>query len=695
MPNLLLEIGAEEIPASYIEPALKQLSDALSKGLADAGLPFQKILTTATHRKLVAFVANLADRQESRVEQVAGPAAKVAFDAEGKPTKAALGFARGQGIPVEELIVRDTPKGKYCFAVRKLQGKQAEELLPAILAAVVTRMSFPKSMYWLNPETTFARPIRSILALLGERIVPLAVAGVQSGRLTHGHPFEAPGPVEITRADFEQYKHALLQAKVVVDVAERRALIETTLNHRLHEHGSKLREIELLDEVNYLVEFPCAMEGRFSEEFLTVPACVLEAAMMEHQRYFPVRNAAGNLLPRFLVVANRTGAAADLIRTGNERVLCARLTDARFFWAEDKKTRLEDRIERLKGVYFQRGLGTYFDKTTRVEAMARRIAQAVGLSAPEADAAQRAARLCKADLVTQMVGEFPSLQGRMGGEYARVSGEPQAVCSAIAEHYQPRTASSPLPSTRAGAIVSLADKFDNVAGCFALGLAPSGSQDPYGLRRQTQGILRILEANQFHLSLELAIQSALSGLPNNVNKAPETLDALRGFFRDRLYQMCLDTGHRYDIVNAVLAPGFDDVTEFFRRVRTVSKLSTTDRWLGLVEVVERTYNIGKKADTRGDVAQALLREPEEKTLWTLYAAHSGEITGLVEAKDFEGASLKYHDVFAAPVHLFFDKVYVNVEDEAVRNNRLLLLRKINELYSRGIADLSQIVVERK
>ena len=328
----------------------------------------------------------------------------------------------------------------------------------------------------------------------------------------------------------------------------------------------------------------------------------------------------------------------------------------------------------------------------------------VGLGPDEVAAARRAAHLAKADLVTQMVGEFPSLQGRMGGEYARVDGEPPLVTTAIAEHYMPRSATSALPSTRVGSVVSLADKLDNAAGCYSLGLAPSGSQDPFALRRQTQAILRMVEANKFHLSLDAALGKALAGLPANVDRSPQTLDALRAFFRDRLYQMCLDAGHRYDIVNAVLACGFDDVTEFHRRLAVVSALSKTDKWLGLVEVVERTFNIGKKADLprtdsvrgeRGEVSPALLKEPEEKALWWLYSAHADEIAGLVAAKDYQRASLRYYEVFAGPVHVFFDKVYVNVDDAAVRNNRLLMLKRINELYSRGIADLSQIVVERK
>jgi glycyl-tRNA synthetase beta chain len=695
MPNLLFEVGVEEIPASYLDPAIRQIEDVLEKGFKDAGLGYGPIQTTATHRRLVAFVEGLADRQKSRVEDVSGPAAKVAFDESGKPTKAAMGFARGQGIAVEDIVVRETPKGKYCFAVKKVEGKKAMELLPSILTSAITSIGFPKSMHWLDPNFHFARPIRSVLALLGSKVVPLEVNGVKSGRITHGHPFEAPQPIKIESADLDLYKRVLRQAKVIVDTAERRVMIEKALADYLRPHGSSLAEIELLEEVTYLIEYPLVAEGSFAEEFLSVPACVLEAAMMEHQRYFPVRDAQGRLLPKFLTVANRSRGDMDLIRKGNERVLQARLADARFFWEEDKKRRLEDRVVQLKGVYFQRGLGTYFDKTCRIESLAEEIARAAGLSSQEVTAARRAAHLAKADLVTQMVGEFPPLQGRMGGEYARVDGEPPLVYTAISEHYMPRTGASALPSTRVGAVVSLADKLDNAAGCFALDLAPTGSQDPFALRRQTQAILRMIQANGFHVSLESIFKSALAGLPDNVDKTQKTLDALRGFFRDRLYQMCLDAGHRYDIVNAVLAAGFDDVTEFFRRLAVVSGLSKTDKWGGLVEVVERTFNIGKKADARGEVAEALLREPEEKTLWSLYCAHADEIAGLAASKDYERASLRYYEVFAQPVHVFFEKVYVNVDDAAVRNNRLLMLRKINELYSREIADLSQIVVERK
>jgi glycyl-tRNA synthetase beta chain len=409
--------------------------------------------------------------------------------------------------------------------------------------------------------------------------------------------------------------------------------------------------------------------------------------MKEHQRYFPVEDARGRLLPRFLVITNRGPQEAPFTVEGNERVLKARLADAKFFWEEDRKLSLWKRVEGLKEVVFHEKLGSYWERVERIDRLAGYLALRLGLVADEREALHRASRLCKADLLTQMVGEFPKLQGVMGYHYAREEGEKEEVARAILEHYLPRFAGDRLPETLLGTLLSLADKFDALCGCFSIGLIPTGSQDPYALRRQAQGIIRILEEKNLNLSLKDSLAAALENFPGRGT----TLQELLEFFRDRLYQTFLERGQRHDIINAVLAAGFDNVADFSRRLEVISRLSQTEQWQGLVTVVERTFNIGKKAAATGEVEETLLQEKEERQLWELYQRHKDRIQSLINKEQYEEASMEYYTSFAQAVHNFFEKVFVNVEDLRLRNNRLLLLKNINELYSTRIADLAQIV----
>ncbi|HHT9119896.1 MAG TPA: glycine--tRNA ligase subunit beta [Candidatus Hypogeohydataceae bacterium YC41] len=705
MSNLLFEIGAEEIPSGYITPALRQMEVLFKEGLKENRLECTKVITLATPRRLTLYVEGVPERQPPLIEEVQGPAARVAFDKEGQPTKAALGFAKAQGVEPKELKIKETPKGDYVFAIKTHKGEETLRLLPPLLTRMIRSLSFPKNMKWKGPGLFFARPIRCIMALLDKEVVPLELNGITSGRITFGHPFLSGKSLSIERADLNLYKEILRQEKVLVDIEERRAFLQERINKILQRYGSQLKEEELLEEVTFLVEYPCPIECTFPEEFLDVPQEVVETVMKEHQRYFPVEDAQGKLLPRFVVVTNRSPKEAAFCKEGNERVLKARLADAKFFWEEDRKVSLWNRLEGLKEVVFHEKLGSYYERVERIDRLAEHVALKLELGFEELESLHRAAKLCKADLLTQMVGEFPELQGVMGYHYAREEGEKEEVAVAILEHYLPRFAGDRLPETQLGTILSLADKLDAICGCFSIGLVPTGSQDPYALRRQAQGIIRILEAKNLNLSLKSTLTAALENLrlqdPKIFLEKPHPLGIgellkkveteLLEFFRDRLYQTFLDRGHRYDIINAVLAAGFDNVADFSRRLEVISRLSQTHEWQGLVTVVERTFNIGKKAEATGGVEEELLQEKEEQQLWDLYKRHKDRILFLIDKERYEEASMEYYTSFAQAVHIFFEKVFVNVEDQRIRNNRLLLLKNINELYSARIADLAQIV----
>lgn len=703
MTDLLLEIGTEEIPASYITPALNQMKVLFTERAKKHRLEAESLYCTGTPRRLTLLVKGLPQRQKSVTEEIQGPAASIAFDKAGNPTKAGLGFAKSQGIDINNLHIKKTPKGEYCFAIKRIEGQETFHILPEILPEIIKNISFPKSMKWKGNNLFFARPIRSLLALFGDKVVPVEINGIKANKFVSGHPFLSGKKIEVSQADWGLYKQLLRQAKVVVDMAERREILKKKITQLMASYGTTIDDEELLEEVTNLVEYPNAIECSFDEEFLDIPANVIETAMKEHQRYFPIKKRDGKLFNKFIAALNRDENNADTAVQGNQRVLKARLSDARFFWKEDRKVPLEKRVEDLKNLAFLEKLGNYRDRTDRIVKLSEYLSQRLvaGNSLPRKDdeLIKRAAFLCKADLLTQMVGEFPSLQGIMGREYAAWDGEEPPVALAIAEHYMPRFATDTIPTSKVGAVVGLADKFDTISSCFALGLIPTGSQDPYSLRRHAYGIIRIMEEHGFALEIREVLYTSLNLLPLFPQKAhryPEidtiVVPAVKEFFRERLFQISIERGHRYDLVNAVLnaGAGFDDIYNFFQRLKALSHVSKEAWWPDLVTVVERTFNIGKKATSSGSVDERLLTEAEERTLWDIYKGNAANIRKRVDEKRYEEASRAYYTIFAKPVHTFFDRVFVNVEDEAVRNNRLLLIKAINELYSEKIADLSQM-----
>ncbi len=688
--TLLFEIGTEEIPAGFMEPALSFMERYMTRAFNTQRVDHGDIITMGTPRRLVLMAKDVAETQRDKVEEVMGPPAKVAFDEAGNPTKAALGFAKGQGVAVEDLKVKETPKGAYVYVLKEEKGGQTMELLPGILEQLVRSIPFKKSMRWGNRDIRFARPIHWFLALFGEEVVEFEIEGIKSGRITYGHRFLAPDPIELARP--EDYMEAMEKARVVVDHKARRASIWEQVQREAARVGGVPQEDEdLLDEVNFLVEYPVATCGTFDQEFLELPPEVLITPMKEHQKYFPVFDREGKLMNHFVVVNNILTDDMDLITQGNERVLRARLADARFFFQEDKETPLMDMFEKLKDVVFQEKLGTSYEKVMRFRQLALFMAEKV---APDKkDLVDRTALLCKADLESQMVYEFPELQGVMGREYARIQGEPREVYLGIYEHYLPRFAGDELPTTVTGALVGIADRIDTIVGCFGIGLIPTGSEDPYGIRRDTLGIIHVILSQGFRLSLGELIDKALEILGDKVERDPRQVkEEVLNFLRQRLYHLWISEGFRQDLVDAVLSAGFDDLVATKKRLEALVAFSQDPNFEALMTTFKRVVNILPPDFTRDQVDPQLLTKEEEKALYQALLQLEGKAEELVAQEDYLEA-LKTIATLKEKVDAFFDGVLVMDKDEAIKNNRLALLKRIARLFT-GIADLSKVVLSK-
>lgn len=704
MPDLLLEIGTEELPAAYIPPAIEQLRTATAAALKERDLVAGTPVATATPRRLVLFVPDLPVAQAARTDEVPGPPEKAAFK-DGAPTRAAIGFAEKNGVRVEDLVVRDTPKGRYVFAIKRVEGRHTTELLQEIVPELVRRLEWPKSMRWPQaagngaalgaPRFTFARPIRRLLAVLGREVLPLEISGVRAGRTTVGHPFLSDGrDLALERADYGAYRTLLKAHSVIVDRNERRSLIQRNLEDLFARYQAPFTAHELLEEVTDLVEMPEVMEGGFDEKFLKLPREVIEAAMTDHQRYFPIVGRDGKIRPRFAFVANRPKEHAPTIREGNERVLKARLEDSSFYLAEDLKRSLRVRAGLLQGIVFQEKLGTMRQKTDRLVALVAELARLLALAPADAEAAKAAAEIAKADLTTELVKEFPQLQGSVGGQYAALQGEGEAVATAIREHYMPRFAGDELPRTPAGIALALAEKLDNLCGFFSIGLAPTGSADPYGLRRQAAGVVRIILERGLRLSLAEVL--CIAAIPFERHMAAEPLRAAVGeFLRERGRNALLEQGYRYDLVDAAIAAGADDLVDLRARLDALVALAKDARFPELVELVERTFNISKSLDRPREVSPALFKEEPEREVLAALETVRRPVEEAVRRGEYHAAARAYLDALAKPVHAFFEKVFVNVDDPDIRANRLSLLREINRLFAARIADLSKVVEGKK
>ncbi len=682
--DLLLEIGSEEIPAKFMPAALAQLADVARARLAERRIDCGEVQTFGTPRRLALLVRDMAEQQADRHSENKGPAVKIAFDADGKPTKAAQGFARGQGIDVGQLVVRDG----YVYAVVQEAGQPVASILPELLPEIISALTFPKSMRWGDLDVRFVRPIRWLVALFGRDVVPFTLADVASGAVSSGHRFLSKGPV--TLASVDEYFVKMTDNHVMVDQNLRRQVIREQVERlAVQQGGTAVIDEDLLEEVVFLVEYPTALCGRFEDKYLALPPEAVITPMREHQRYFPVFAKDGKLLPVFITVRNGGQDHIDIVRHGNERVLKARLADARFFFEEDRKVPLIDRVEKLKTIVFQEGLGTMYDKVVRLERLAASVAGAAQMPKAELPTIERGARLAKADLVTGMVYEFTELQGIMGREYAKLSGETAAVAETVFEHYLPRFAGDELPKTPAGRAVSIADKLDNIVSTFSRGLIPTGSQDPYALRRQALGIVNILIDARYHVPLSTIAIAAMDLLAIAGDERRAKLSADLGeFFRLRLKNVLADEGIRYDMVDAILATDTDDVYDAWLRAKALATGGMSEAMGRAATALTRAGNLAKNAaDVKID--PALLATDGEKALYAALQDARKKITALSKTKDYAGV-LQVMAGLAEPIDAFFTQVMVMVDDIAVRNNRLALLKAITELTAH-VADLSKIV----
>lgn len=680
--DLLLEIGCEELPSRFIPGALARLEEESGLLLDEHRLGYEGSKTWATPRRLVLLISGLASRQSDLLQRTRGPSRERAYDAAGAPTGALLGFARSQGLLPEELTVGQFKGADFIFARKELPGQAAQDLLPDILTQLLRRLSFPRPMYWENKENRFARPIRRMLALYGEKALQFTFAGVTSGESTFGHRFLSPGPFFVQNA--AAYLRCLEGNHVMLDQDQRRAAIREQLVEQAAALGGQpLIDENLLEEVTFLVEYPIAVSGSFPPDYLVLPREVLITTMQVHQRYFPVTEEGnGALLSHFIGISNNR--FHENIRRGYEKVLGARLADARFFYEEDIKVPLDAYTERLSGVVFQEELGTLAQKQERLVKLIYAAGERLGLSAAAVRRAARAAELCKADLVTCMVRELPELQGTMGREYALLSGEDSVTAGAIYEHYLPRHAGDDLPKSIEGALLSLVDRADTLSGCFAAGLQPSGSEDPYALRRQAQGIISILLAHELNLQPSWLLERALQQYDKMLSLPAERLGALRGtlheFMVQRLRFALQGKGFSYDVVEAVLAVSHPAVAELCRRAAALEKQLHTTALRDLSAAYIRTANLARGADG-GRVEQALLAEPAEKELYLNLLERVPEVEQALQQQQYDScfellASLR------EPVDDFFDQVLVMAEDEGLRRNRLNLLAAVKGLFNR-------------
>ena len=687
-----------------IQPAMTQLARLLEDFLANHRLAHDAIRTFGTPRRVAVLVTGLSTKQTAVVQETLGPSRAVAFDAQGHPTKAAEGFAKSQGVDVGELKTRETPKGVYLCAIKREKGLSAAMVFTERLPGLLQQLTFPKTMRWNASGVRYPRPIRWLVALVGARALSFDFAGVRSGARSWGHRFLSRGQtgpagqgIEIRRP--ETYEAALARAGVVVDPARRREVLAGQLKQLARSVKGRVYQAnhdELLDQAVFSLECPNVLGGTFDRNYLVLPPEVLITSMQEHQGFFSVVNRKGELLPRFFAPTNVNVRNMDLIRVGNERVLAARLADARYFFDEDRKVKLADRVPQLDGVVFHKQLGSLYDKTQRMISVAGDLAVAAGV--PELVAlCQRAARLSKADLVTGMVGEFPALQGVMGEKYAAHDGEPTEVCQAIGEYYRPRTPDDAIPETAAGRLLALADRLDTLAAFFHVGIVPSGSEDPFGLRRSAFGVIRIVIEAGLQINLEDILRQAEQRLvEQGVKAGGHAGPPLRKFLEERLrYYGRIVAGYREDVIDSVLGRTDDarcDLRDLFLRMDALQAITSQPDFESLIVGFKRAHRIvEKEAWTARTVDVALLTHPTERTLQQAVDTAGRAVGHSLDAHDYHGA-LRQLIGLKSPIDEFFDGVLVNAPEPEVRANRLSLLRQVDDLFS-TFGDLSQIQVQ--
>lgn len=688
--DLLLEIGLEEVPARFVRGAMEQLKEKTVKWLTDSRLAFDGVKTYATPRRLTVLVTGLADKQEDVNEEVKGPARKIAVDETGAWSKAALGFARSQSAQPDALFFRELGGVEYVYATKSSIGVETSSLLPEALPVLVTSLTFPKSMRWGNYELRYVRPIRWLLALHGSEVVPFEITGVKTGNITRGHRFLGTDTVV---KEPKVYVEQLRAQHVIVDVEERYKLIIAGIQSLSEERNWNIAvKDDLLEEVLFLVETPTVLTGSFDPSFLQIPQDVLITSMREHQRYFPVLDAEGRLQPFFVTVRNGDSKSLDVVARGNEKVLRARLSDAKFFYEEDKKLIIGNALAKLENIVYHEEIGTIADKVRRIRIVADRISQHLRLEPSVSEDISRTADICKFDLVSQMVYEFPELQGIMGEDYARKAGEREAVARGINEHYSPRNAGDKPAASLVGAIVGIADKLDTIAGCFSIGIVPTGSQDPYALRRQAAGIVNTLLTHELDITLSDLFRIALDihsarGLKREANDISKDMQE---FFNLRIKNVLADQPIRHDVVDAILSAGASDVRRSVLRaqaLQAVTSESAKAEFRPAVEAFNRVCNLAAKSDSN-QVDAKLFEDPAEGMLFDAWQqAHSEFVGAFAQANMVEALSAL--SSLSGPVAAFFEAVMVMAEDEAIRRNRLALLALIADDVKQ-FADFSKL-----
>ena len=687
--DLILELGVEEIPAGYFAPAISYMEEKLVKSLSDSRLPFERLKIWGAPRRLALGIWGLAAHQPDVEEEVTGPPLSAAYDANGNPTKAATGFAGGQGVSVSDLKTITTPKGQYLAVKKSVKGRPVNDVLSDLLPEILGSLPFPKSMRWGTGEYSFVRPVHWLLAVLGGEVMSIGFAGANAGKVSYGHRFLHPGAVVITSPD--EYEDRLAEVHVHVDFDKRRELVRQEIERVTKENSADLRLVEdeeLVEEVANLLEEPIAVLGNFDSHFLELPLAVATTAMKEHQRYFALTDSRGRLAPCFIAVNNTRARDMNVVRKGHERVLRARLDDARFYFVDDRKMKLADRSEELKGVVYHNLLGTSWQKVQRTKALAVHLASVVAPN--HNDKLERAADLMKCDLVTGVVKEFPSLQGIMGREYALADGEAPEVAEAIMEHYYPVRAGGELPSSAIGAVLSVADKMDTICGCFAVGLIPTGAADPFALRRSALGIINIFLDRKWNESLEDLIDKSLANLEEWAKRpARESKAAIMEFFKVRLKNLMTGQGVSGDAAEAVLSLYGDQPLAVVSRAKALEGLKAQDGFKELAQVFKRVVNIIKKFGARDDFSNwERLTAEAEKNLLAKVEKLEGKAESYLASSDFSGLIGEIVSL-RKPVDQFFDEVLVDDPDPDIKEARIALLSRAGRLFEL-IADFSRI-----
>ncbi|MEK7698655.1 MAG: glycine--tRNA ligase subunit beta [Nitrospirota bacterium] len=677
MKPFLLEIGMEEIPARFIPQGIESLKNGLMSLLDDASIDFGEIREFATPRRMAILIEYVSEKQKDRKKEVIGPPKKIAVDEKGDFTKAAEGFAKSQNTDIRSLRVVKTERGEYIAANIEEKGRETKDVLSDLLPKFIASLQFPKSMRWGSGTLRFARPIQWITALFGPDVIPFELDGLKSSNLTNGHRFMSQGALQIK--DPFAYPSLLLNNFVIADANERKKIIleeikkiESTANCKVHEDN------ELMDTVTFLVEYPTVILGNFDAKYLSLPAELLITVMKSHQKYFSVEDKDGNLLPHFILISNTKAENNDIVKKGAERVLRARLEDAGFYCNEDQKKPLWDYIEKLKEVTFQEKLGSLYEKVKRIAFLCSFFADTLNFQNKEK--LLRASMLSKADLVTGIVREFPELQGYMGMVYAKNSGEDKEVASAIYEHYMPRFSGDSLPSSENSAIISLADKIDNIASFFLLGLIPTGSEDPFALKRQAMGIINILQNKDYPFSIDTMIDKALEGIESHALTRNQLKAKILKFFEQRFEGILSEEGYRYDLINAVLTLGNQTIRDIKNRIKIFTAMTETHAFPELLTAAKRVYNILSNIKT-GEVKKDILTEPSEKEL---YDAVLGAGKRLIKTN--------FNVLFELtdPINLFFNNVLVMDKNPEVKANRLALLSSVKKLFD-SLGDFSKVV----